>query len=1153
MHPVERYLRDVSDVRRSGAGTDETSYYPALASLLSEVGKELKPWVRAVSQLKNRGTGQPDFGLFEKHQFQRAGELVPLDGQKPTRGVVEAKGASGDVRKIAAGPQVAKYLSGYGSVLVTSLREFLLVGEGTARELSQLESFSLAKNEAEFWAEVVAHPRRYADRDGDRLLEFLKRVLLHRAPLSAPQDVAWFLASYAREAKARVEAVGDLPALAATRTALEESLGIRFEGEKGDHFFRSTLVQTLFYGVFSAWVLWSREHPPGSKAEFDWQKAAWTLRVPTIRALFSQVATPDRLGPLGIAEVLDWASTRLNDVDRAAFFEKFGEEHAVQHFYEPFLQAFDPELRKRLGVWYTPPEVVKYMVARVDTVLREELDIPDGLADPRVHVLDPCCGTGAFLVEVLRKIAETLRAKGSDALVASDLRKAARERVHGFELLPAPFVIAHLQLGILLENEGAPLSHAVGDRVGVYLTNALTGWEPPKPPKSLIANPFSKEAYTTEQSAHSALPELAEERAAATKVKREAPILVVLGNPPYDGFAGMAEVAEERILADAYRETKHAPEPQGQGLNDLYVRFFRMAERKIVEDTKRGVVCFISNYSWLDGLSYTGMRERYLEVFDKIWIDCLNGDKYRTGKLTPDGKPDPSIFSTEWNREGIQVGTAIATLVRKSRSSGNTSTVAFRHYWGKDKREALTRGLAENSAAAYQSMTPEPKLGIPLYPMQTTKNYAAWPTLPELFPVSFPGVKTSRDELLVDIDRDRLTSRITAYFDPSVSDEEMRRLSPCSMETRTRFDAKKTRLSLQQRGLLVDNFVKFAYRPFDIRWLYWEPAGKLLDEKRGALWPYVHAFGNRFLVVQQRPRRNWCAPEVIRHLGCIDLMDRSASLVPLSALEEPEGDDTFFGVSERELIPKPNLTELAIGYSNAVSDGTFSLFWHAVAILHSNNFRRENSGAMRQDWARIPLPNCRELLHGSAAFGRMVSDLLEVGSDVAGVTSGTLRSELRVIANACRVRGGALDGEAGDFNVSCGWGHAGKGGVTMPGKGRAKLRDYTAAELESFSEVAGLPIEDVTSLLGKRTLDIYLNDVAYWRNVPERVWEYSLGGYQVAKKWLSYREKALLGRDLKVEEVRYFTEMIRRIVALLLLTPALDENYRLCKENHRPL
>ncbi len=379
---------------------------------------------------------------------------------------------------------MSRYWGKYRSVLVTNYRDFVLLGRDPEGGPAKLEPYRLAESESAFWA-AAAHPRKMAEAHAERFTEYLRRVMLHEAPLASPQALAWFLASYARDAKARIESVPDLPALATVRQALEEALGLKFEGDKGEHFFRSSLVQTLFYGVFSAWVLWARRNPvaqppsavqavggaslprepqpgaavphdspdpqpgaavPHSQAHrrFDWRMAVWSLRVPMVRALFEQVATPAKLGPLGLVEVLNWAEAALNRVDRTAFFAQFHEGQAVQYFYEPFLQAFDPELRKDLGVWFTPPEIVQYMVARVDTVLREELDIEDGLADPRVYVLDPCCGTGSYLVEVLHRIADTLRKKeNGDALVAADLKRAAVERIFGFEILPAPFVVAH--------------------------------------------------------------------------------------------------------------------------------------------------------------------------------------------------------------------------------------------------------------------------------------------------------------------------------------------------------------------------------------------------------------------------------------------------------------------------------------------------------------------------------------------------------------------------------------------------------------------------------------------------------------------------------------------------------------------------------------
>ncbi|PYV30335.1 MAG: DNA methyltransferase, partial [Acidobacteria bacterium] len=644
MTPAETYLKELYDIRALGAAQDETGYYVSLANLLNEVGRSLKPRVRCVMGLKNLGEGMPDGGLFTADQFPKGSPEKPLKGQVPARGAIEAKRVEDDSWVTAEGKQVTRYWTRYSQVLVTNYRDFVLVGRDGDGKPVRLESFRLAEDQKKFWA-AAAHPRALADKVGARFQEYLLRVMRHAALLTSSEDVAWFLASYARDAKARIEGIG-LPALATVRSALEEALGLKFEGEKGEHFFRSSLVQTLFYGVFSAWVLWAKQNPPTSKARFDWYTTARYLRVPMISKLFHMVSEPRELEALKLTEVLDWATVVLNRVDRRPFFDRFQETHAVQYFYEPFLEAFDPELRKELGVWYTPPEIVKYMVERVDTVLRQELGLADGLADKRVYVLDPCCGTGSYLVEVLDRIHRTLKEQGEDALIASDLKEAAQERVFGFEILPAPFVVSHLQLGLLLQNLGAPLSEKGKERVGVYLTNALTGWEPPKGPKRKLL-----------------FPELEEERDAAEHVKREVPILVILGNPPYNAFAGVSP-AEEQGLVEPYKRGLKEWGITKNYLNDLYIRFFRLAERRIAEMTGRGLVCFISNFSYLGDPSFVVMRKRFLAEFDKLWFDCMNGDSRETGKLTPDGKPDPSVFSTQRNREGIRVGTAIGLVAR---------------------------------------------------------------------------------------------------------------------------------------------------------------------------------------------------------------------------------------------------------------------------------------------------------------------------------------------------------------------------------------------------------------------------------------------------------------------------------------------------------
>ena len=946
---------------------------------------------------------------------------------------------------------------------------------------------------------------------------------------------------------------------------------------------------------------------PGSGARFHWREAVWHLRVPVLAALFQQLAAPGRLQPLGLVEVLDWTAAALDRVDQPAFFARFnagegaGQDSAVPYFYEPFLEAFDPALRKQLGVWYTPAEVVRYMVARVDRALKDDLGIADGLAAENVYVLDPCCGTGAYLAEVLRRIAANLEGRGLGALAGARVKQAATGRVFGFELMPAPFVVAHLQVGLTMQDLDAPLADDGEERAGIFLTNALTGWEP----RATKPLPF---------------PELEEERDRAERVKQDKPILVILGNPPYNGFAGMA-VDEERALSEAYRTTRRVRRPEGQGLNDLYVRFFRMAERRIAEKAGQGIVCFISNYSWLDGLSFTGMRERYLEAFDAIRIDCLNGDKYKTGKVAPDGSPDPSIFSTEGDPVGIQVGTAIATLVRKAEHAP-AEAIGFRHLWGQAKREELLETAEAEPGALYADVPPLLPLGLPFVRTAVSEGWFDWPALPELFPVSFPGVKTSRDGFLVDTDLDRLKARIADYFDPALSHEEIARRHPAAMQATARFDARTVREALLARGgPKEDGFVRFAYRPFDDRWLYWEADTKLLDEKRADYRPHVFE-GNMWLVTQQKPRREWSPPQAISHIGCIDLMDRSATCIPTWLRDDGIGSD-----DSRPAI-RPNLSASVQRYLERLGLSAGDLFHHILAVLHDPAYREANAGALRMEWPRIPLPGwpapgsagvspagvvgqaewaetdetpalpgggpsvrcgpafrprtpalpggtpaheghepavepvfpgngasddadippadgpdpdaresriapsgqvgrreAAEALAQSAARGRELARLLDSDTPIPGVTSGALRPEIAAVAVPATTDGRNMTGD--DFALSPGWGHYGAGGAVMPGQGRIVERAFTPDERAA--------LDDVLPALGETTFDVYLNARAFWRNVPAAVWRYKLGGYQVLKKWLSYRERGILDRPLMPAEVQHFNDTARRIVAILLV------------------
>jgi hypothetical protein len=1125
---VERYFSRLRDEHGLGAGTDERSYYPALAELLNTLGQELKPKVLCLSDLANTGAGHPDFGLYAANQVQK-GE--PRKGQPPERGVIEMKGVDDETWLTAGTKQVSKYFGAYQLVIVSNLRDFLIVGEGPTGAATKLEGFRLAPTAKAFW-EMVATPRKSAERVGAAFGEYLKRALTQSVALREPKDVAWFLASYARDALQRVESAGDLPALANVRSSLEQALGVTFDAEKGEHFFRSTLVQTLFYGVFSAWVLWAREMPRSSP-KFQWRLAAWHLTVPFIRTLFDQIASPTHLQPLRLIEVLDWTAATLNRVKEEEFFKKFNDTDAVQFFYEPFLEAFDPELRKELGVWYTPNEVVTYMVARVDKALREDLKIEDGLASDRVYILDPCCGTGTFLAAVLKRIEASYEAKGFGALKGQMVKKAALSRVFGFEIMPAPFVVAHLQVGLTLRAMGATLDSNT-ERAGVFLTNALTGWEPH------VNKPLP-------------LAELEVERSRADKVKQDTPILVVIGNPPYNGFAGVNEGKEERALTDAYKKPKKVRRPEGQGLNDLYVRFFRMAERRIVqkltiekkdllsndvqfhyEDGGSGIVCFISNYSWLDGLSFTAMRERYLEAYDAIRIDCLNG--YKTGKTTPEGLPDPSIFSTERNREGIQVGTAISTLIRKEKHT-DAASVEFRQVWGVQKRQQLLDTADRDGPDLYEIPKLYWELGLPFIPIKVRNDFFNWALLPDILPASYPGVQSKRDSLVVDIDRDRLERRIESYFDVKVTDNDLRTIAPEAFIATKQYDPSKVRAALLKRGLHAERFVRYVYKPFDFRWIYWEGEHGLLSRRSPDLFRATIP-GNAFVEARERQpeeqfSRGTCLTSLPDNFG-----NGFSSFFPRSLVDES-------GSIAQWNLPKPILDFVA---KNGVEPA--AIFSHVISILHAPAYRAENEGALRMDWPRIPVPGDADRLKQSANVGKKLATLLDPEIAALGVSTGTLRAGLRVLGLPTKRDGKPLG--SADLSLTAGWGstqNAGGGPIVMPGRGLTLTRDYTPLErraLEAEAQAQAMTLDELLALIGARTVDVYLNADTYWSNVPEKVWDYALGGYQVIKKWLSYRELGVLGRVLKPEEATYVSEMVRRIAAILIMAPALDINYRAC-------
>jgi hypothetical protein len=578
MKPIEQYLRSLYDTHNVDPAATKAGYYTPLATLLNEIGQTLKPKVRCLLNLKQINPNLPDGGLFTADQFPRtrgAGSSSFLPASPPGRGAVEVLEIGSNLQAITQHEQLEKQLNKYRYVLATNYWSFSLIGLDANQQPVELESYYLAEGETDFWS-LAGRPGYLAKVHGERLVEYLKRAMLYAAPLVASENIALFLASYARETYSRLENVTLLAeethqatalwqGLDKIRFSLEAALDLTFEGEKGYRFFQATLVQTLFYAVFAGWLLWHYEDPDRQDA-FDWRLSHWYLRLPFVHTFFSHLTQPELIGAqgLGLEEILNAAGDLLNRVERTEFFRRFAIERVAQDFCEPFLLAFSPQLAKEYGAGYTPPEAANTMVRRVDLALREELGITDGLASEQVYVLDPCCGTGAYLAAALQQIAATLQQKGDGETQSYEIKKAVLKRLFGFELMPAAVVMAHLQLALRLHQLDMPFTPT--ERARVYLNNALTGW------------PVPAAAAATTPTRLIPLPELQAEREAAQAVKQNQKILVILGHLPYFDWPHLTVASEQGPADDLALGTETAT---GQAPTELYHHFLQLATKQL--------------------------------------------------------------------------------------------------------------------------------------------------------------------------------------------------------------------------------------------------------------------------------------------------------------------------------------------------------------------------------------------------------------------------------------------------------------------------------------------------------------------------------------------------------------------------------------------
>ena len=1048
-----KYCQEVRLTRSTGQAT-EHSYRPGFKDLLEGVGGD---GIRAVNEPTHADYGAPDFIV------QRRG--VPV-------GHIECKDVGADLDAVEQSEQLERYREALPNLLLTDYLEFRWFFNGERRAAASLGRFDSA-------GEKIMR----TDSD-DAVRRLLTDFFDAEAPVVGdPADLARRMASKTRLLRTAIDQILTNDAdnaltlkglLASYREVLINGLSVSD--------FADLQAQTAAYGLFAARCLHS-----GPASQFSRQSAAFAVTTPFLQEVFELVAGPR--AESRITWIIDDLALLLERADMASVLEGFGaasrKEDPIVHFYEDFLAAYDPDQREMRGVYYTPEPVVSYIVRSIDWVLRNRLELTDGLADtatvdvvsddgstrtlPRVLVLDPAVGTGTFLREVVAHIRDDLTRRELAGAWSSYVPEHLLPRLFGFELLMAAYTICHLKLALEISGDSEQYTLPEGKRLGVFLTNTLT------------------EAHE-EAGGPMFAPEIAREAREADAVKRDRPVMVVLGNPPYSGHsankgAWINDLLRGRVADDPQSYFKVNGELLGERnskwLNDDYVKFIRFAQWRI-NRTGEGVLGFVTNHSYLDNPTFRGMRRSLLETFDEIWILDLHGNSKRKER-SPDGSVDQNVFD-------IQQGVAISIFVKTGGEGDGYAQVRHADLWG--ERGDATAGkyawLAEHDIDSTRWQEVEPQapdyLFVPRDYTLLTEYEAGW-KLTDIAPVNSVGIVTARDKIAIEWS-DADMRRVAADF-VRLSEADAREQHHIGPDSR-QWQLAAAQDDIQTHDDASQHIKPVLYRPFDTRSTYFTgTSGGFICRPRVKIMRHMLPGTNLGLIAcrQQSQHGAWCHVGVTRNItesGAISNKTKEINyLFPLYLYLEVD-NMLDVGVAGRS----PNL---APGYVDAIaeriamqfsSDGhgdlesTFGpedIFHYIYAVLHSPHYRRKYADFLRSDFPRIPVPADRAKFAQLARFGARLTALhlmTEHGDELpAFATDGSSKVE--------RVR---------------------------------------------YSE----PSRDTPGR-------VWINRDQHFEGVSPQTWQFTIGGYQPAKKWLQDRK----GRVLNFEDIQNY----QRICAALAETP----------------
>jgi predicted helicase len=1001
------YIQSISS-KFSHLETSEMGYRTDFEILLKGIFESIKV-KRVDHDAKAKQGNKPDFIVINKD--------VPIL-------YIEAKDIGVSLDKVEKSDQMKRYF-GYTNLVLTDYLEFRFYRNGLPyEEPIKIASYDL-KNRI-----ITALPQNY-EHAAKTLLDFTQS---QKEPIKSGKHLSKIMGGKAQRIRDNLRhfLIADsaqnkelVHIYKAIKKMLVHDLTIDT--------FSDMYAQTLVYGLFVA------RYYDDSPDTFSRQESRDLVPAsnPFLQHFFDHIAGPNF--DKRLSYIVDELCLVFQHADTKKLIEEYmGDADPVIHFYEDFLKEYDPALRKKMGAYYTPLPIVRFIIRSVDDILQKEFNLPNGLADTsklpngkhRVQILDPAVGTGTFISATIRIIYERLKKQGQERRWPSYVHNDLLPRLYGFELMMAPYTIAHLKLSLAFKQTGFWKFHR---RLGIYLTNSL---EQSEAQQNLLSFGFAES--------------IAEEAKEADKIKSETPIMVVIGNPPYS----VSSSNKGKWITNLIKDYKTGLEDRNiQPLSDDYIKFIRFAEH-FVEKNKSGIVAMITNNSFIDGIIHRQMRKHLLEIFDKIYILDLHGNSKKKEKV-PDGGKDENVFN-------IMQGVSISIFVRKTDKKKALGIVHHAEIYGKreDKFKTLNECDLETMkwknidiSESYYFFVPKDFKG--------NNEYEKGFKVDELFNKWASGIATGQDNLVVQFTIGEV-KKVIESFD-RFSEEEIANKYNVSIQ--------KVKSVKRDLPNVIGEYIPFLYRPFDLRYMLYSPNSEgVLQRPRYKVMKHMgHIIKTNMALLVVKKQTSFDFQHVFVSKLVVDRCVVSLQtgevryIFPLYLYSE-DGSRT-------PNLKKEIIAEIEKVVGNVTPEDIFDYIY---AVLHSPNYREKYKEFLKIDFPRIPYPKDTKTFIKLITFG-------------------------------------------------------------------AELRSLHLLELPKVNQfITTYPIagSDTVEKLVYKSGKVFINLEQYFGNVPEVVWNFYIGGYQPAQKWLKDRK----GRALTNADIEHYQKIIVALAETNRIMKQIDSN-----------